>query len=136
MESEKKAKIRRGVVVSKSGDKSIKVQIDYTVKHPFYGKYIKRRTRLGVHDEKNTAGMGDVVDLDHKAVWKDIDEYEREFGKIDRWTTFNKIIQVFCHMQIKNREWAELEEEKKKQEELKKKVGNEEAEEFIKNSTI
>lgn len=50
-----------GVVVSKSGDKSIKVAIDYKVKHPKYGKYIKRRTKLGVHDEHNQAGVGDIV---------------------------------------------------------------------------
>ena len=62
MES-KKVKTRRGVVVSKSGDKSVKVQINYTVKHPVYGKYIKRRTKLGVHDESNSAGIGDVVDV-------------------------------------------------------------------------
>ena len=58
-----KEKTRRGTVVSKSGDKSIKVQIDYSIKHPVYGKYIKRRTKLGVHDENNQAGIGDVVDI-------------------------------------------------------------------------
>jgi small subunit ribosomal protein S17 len=63
MGSAKAQKTRRGVVISKSGDKSIKVQIDYTVKHPVYSKYIKRRTKLGVHDEKNQAGIGDVVDI-------------------------------------------------------------------------
>ena len=62
MES-KTVKTRRGVVVTKSGDKSVKVQINYTVKHPVYGKYIKRRTKLGVHDESNLAGVGDVVDI-------------------------------------------------------------------------
>ena len=55
--------IKRGVVVSKSGDKSCKVQIDYKVKHPLYGKYIKRRTKLGVHDESNAAGIGDKVEI-------------------------------------------------------------------------
>lgn len=63
MEDKKVIKTRRAVVVSKSGDKSVKVQIDYKVKHPMYGKFIKRRTRLGVHDEKNLAGVGDVVDI-------------------------------------------------------------------------
>jgi small subunit ribosomal protein S17 len=47
--------------VSKSGDKSIKVAIDYKVKHPKYGKYIKRRTKLSVHDARNQAGVGDIV---------------------------------------------------------------------------
>jgi small subunit ribosomal protein S17 len=52
-----------GVVISHSGDKSIKVAIDFKVKHPKYGKYIKRRTKLGVHDEHNQAGLGDVVEV-------------------------------------------------------------------------
>ena len=59
----KELKKRRGIVVGKSGDKSIKVQIDYTVKHPVYSKYIRRRTKLGVHDEGNEAGIGDVVEI-------------------------------------------------------------------------
>ncbi|MCK4999940.1 MAG: 30S ribosomal protein S17 [Anaerohalosphaera sp.] len=63
MEATKQKKTRRGVVVSKSGDKSVKVQIDYTVKHPMYGKYIKRHTKLGVHDANNVAGVGDVVEI-------------------------------------------------------------------------
>jgi small subunit ribosomal protein S17 len=60
---DKKLKIVTGVVVSNSGDKSIKVAIDFKVKHPEYGKYVKRRTKLGVHDEHNQAGLGDVVEV-------------------------------------------------------------------------
>ena len=52
-----------GVVVSNSGDKSIKVSIDFKVKHPRYGKYVKRRTTLGVHDQNNQAGIGDTVEV-------------------------------------------------------------------------
>ena len=63
METKKQKKTRRAVVVSKSGDKSITVQVDYKVKHPMYGKFIKRRTKLGVHDPDNQAGVGDVVDV-------------------------------------------------------------------------
>lgn len=63
MESAKEQKTERAVVVSKSGDKSITVQINYKIKHPMYGKYIKRRTKLGVHDEQNVAGIGDVVEI-------------------------------------------------------------------------
>ena len=62
MESSKR-KTKRAVVVGKSGDKSIKVQIDYRIKHPYYGKYISRRTKLGVHDEKNLAAIGDTVEI-------------------------------------------------------------------------
>jgi len=63
MAERKERKTRSGVVVSRSGDKSIKVVINYLVKHPKYGKYIKRRTKLGVHDEHNQAGVGDKVEI-------------------------------------------------------------------------
>ena len=52
-----------GVVVSDSGDKSIRVTVDFRIRHPKYGKYVKRRTKLGVHDEHNRAGVGDVVEV-------------------------------------------------------------------------
>jgi len=50
-------------VVSKSGDKTVKVRIDYKIKHPKYGKFIRRRTNLSVHDEQNQAGVGDTVEV-------------------------------------------------------------------------
>ena len=50
-------------VKSSSGDKSIKVVIEYKIKHPKYGKYVKRKTTMGVHDEHNEAGVGDVVEI-------------------------------------------------------------------------
>lgn len=52
-----------GVVVSNSGDKSIKVTIEFKIKHPKYGKYVKRQTRFGVHDEHNKASKGDLVEV-------------------------------------------------------------------------
>ncbi|MBN1361001.1 MAG: 30S ribosomal protein S17 [Sedimentisphaerales bacterium] len=52
-----------GTVTSNSGDKSIRVTIDYKVKHPKYGKYIRRRTKLAVHDERNECGVGDLVEI-------------------------------------------------------------------------
>ena len=60
---DRKLKTLTGVVTSNSGDKSIKVVVDFKVKHPKYGKYIKRRTKLGVHDEHNQASVGDVVEV-------------------------------------------------------------------------
>ena len=63
MDTQKEAKTLTGVVSSKSGDKSIRVTIEYKVKHPKYGKYIKRRTKLGVHDELNVSGVGDLVEI-------------------------------------------------------------------------
>lgn len=58
-----KLKTETAVVLSKSGTKSIKVGIDYKVKHPKYGKYMKRSIKLGVHDELDQAGVGDVVEV-------------------------------------------------------------------------
>ena len=58
-----KVKTLTAAVVSKSGDKSVTVAIDYKVKHPKYGKYMKRRTKLAVHDEHNKSGVGDVVEI-------------------------------------------------------------------------
>jgi small subunit ribosomal protein S17 len=60
---ERKLKTLTGVVISNSGDKSVKVVIDFKVKHPKYGKYIKRRTKIGVHDEHNQSGVGDLVEI-------------------------------------------------------------------------
>ncbi len=60
---ERKLKTLTGVVVSNSGDKSVKVTIDFMVKHPKYGKYIKRRTKNGVHEEHNQSGVGDLVEI-------------------------------------------------------------------------
>ena len=60
---DRKSKTLTGMVVSNSGDKSIKVAVDFKVKHPKYGKYIKRRTKLGVHDQHNQAAVGDIVEV-------------------------------------------------------------------------
>jgi small subunit ribosomal protein S17 len=63
METTKKSKTLTGLVTSKSGDKSIRVTIGYKVKHPKYKKYIRRRTKLAVHDERNLCGVGDTVEI-------------------------------------------------------------------------
>lgn len=52
-----------GVVLKKSTGKTIRVVVDRTVKHPKYGKYIRRKTKLAVHDEHNNAGVGDIVEI-------------------------------------------------------------------------
>jgi small subunit ribosomal protein S17 len=52
-----------GIVTSNSGNKSVRVTIDYKVKHPKYGKYVRRRTKLAVHDERNQCGVGDVIEI-------------------------------------------------------------------------
>ncbi|WP_416306351.1 30S ribosomal protein S17 [Neptunicella sp. SCSIO 80796] len=53
----------QGRVVSNKMDKSIVVAIERRVKHPVYGKYITRTTKLHAHDETNQCGEGDVVTL-------------------------------------------------------------------------
>jgi small subunit ribosomal protein S17 len=52
-----------GVVASDKGNKTIKVVVNYQTKHPKYGKYLKRRTVLHAHDEKNDAKEGDTVEI-------------------------------------------------------------------------
>ncbi len=53
----------RGVVISRSGDKSIRIELKYRIKHPVYGKFVRKSTKFGVHDEKNAAGIGDIVEV-------------------------------------------------------------------------
>lgn len=54
-------KTRQGIVVSDKMDKTIVVQIDSMVMHPVYKKYIRRRVKYKVHDERNEARSGDTV---------------------------------------------------------------------------
>ena len=56
-----KNKTVTGTVISSKMDKTISVCIERTVKHPLYGKYIKRSTKVMVHDEVNECTEGDVV---------------------------------------------------------------------------
>jgi small subunit ribosomal protein S17 len=52
-----------GVVASDKGHKTIKVVVNYQTRHAKYGKYLKRRTVLHVHDETNEAKEGDTVEI-------------------------------------------------------------------------
>ncbi len=54
-------KERVGKVVSNKMQKSITVAIDRKEKHPMYGKFMNKTTKFTAHDEKNEAGIGDVV---------------------------------------------------------------------------
>ena len=54
-------KERIGLVVSSKMDKTISVAIQRQIKHPIYGKFIKKTTRLMAHDEANDANEGDTV---------------------------------------------------------------------------
>jgi small subunit ribosomal protein S17 len=56
-------KERIGVVVSNKMDKSILVTVNRRVKHPMYGKFVKKSTKLMAHDEKNSCNIGDTVKI-------------------------------------------------------------------------
>ncbi len=56
-------KTRRGYVVSDKMDKTVVVEVEDRVKHPLYGKVIRRTTKVKAHDEGNTAGVGDLVTI-------------------------------------------------------------------------
>jgi len=59
--AEKLQRTLTGTVTSDKMDKSITVMIERRVKHPIYGKFIKRSTKLHVHDDANECGVGDTV---------------------------------------------------------------------------
>ena len=59
--AEKRGRILSGKVVSNKMDKSITVLVERRVKHPVYGKYVTKSSKLHAHDEKNECQTGDVV---------------------------------------------------------------------------
>lgn len=70
-----------GTVVTKSGDKSLKVIIPYKIPHPRYGKIINRKTVVHVHDEQNEANPGDKVLIMET----------RPLSKSKRWRVVKKV---------------------------------------------
>ena len=56
-------KVRVGMVVSDKMDKTVVIAIEDNVKHPVYGKIIKRTLKVHAHDEKNECGVGDKVKI-------------------------------------------------------------------------
>jgi len=63
MSESKVQRIQTGSVVSDKMDKSATVLIERKVKHPIYGKFVKKSTRLHIHDEKNECDVGDTVQI-------------------------------------------------------------------------
>lgn len=59
--AETKARTATGKVVSDKMDKTITVLVERTEKHPLYGKFIRRSTKLHAHDENNECKIGDTV---------------------------------------------------------------------------
>lgn len=61
METRNLRKTRIGVVRSNRMDKTITVAVERKVKHPIYGKFVKKTTKFHAHDEKNECSIGDIV---------------------------------------------------------------------------
>ena len=56
-------KTRVGVVSSNKMDKTITVNVERKIKHPLYGKFLKKTTKFHAHDEKNECSIGDTVKI-------------------------------------------------------------------------
>lgn len=69
------ARVAIGVVTSDKASKTRRVEINRTVRHPKYGKFVKRRTVCHVHDENNESGVGDRVEI----------EESRPLSRLKRW---------------------------------------------------
>jgi small subunit ribosomal protein S17 len=61
--SESVKRTKTGRVTSNKADKTVTVMLERQVKHPLYGKYIKRSTKVHAHDEENSCGEGDLVTI-------------------------------------------------------------------------
>ena len=69
-------KTRIGVVTSNKMNKTITVAVERKVKHPIYGKFVKKTTKFHAHDEKDECTMGDIVKIMET----------RPLSKTKRWT--------------------------------------------------
>ncbi|GAA4890927.1 30S ribosomal protein S17 [Ferrimonas pelagia] len=76
-----KIRTLQGRVISDKMDKSITVAIERKVKHPIYGKFMKRTTKLHAHDETNQCGIGDLVEIREC----------RPLSKTKSWTLVNVV---------------------------------------------
>ena len=74
-------KVRVGMVVSDKMDKTVVVAIEDNVKHPVYGKIIKRTLKVHAHDENNECGVGDKVRIMET----------RPLSKTKRWRLVEKV---------------------------------------------
>jgi len=75
MESRNLRKERTGKVVSNKMNKSVTVAVERKVKHPIYGKFVSKTTKLMAHDEKNECNVGDIVKIMET----------RPLSKLKRW---------------------------------------------------
>jgi len=81
-ERKKKSNTRTGVVVSDGAQKTRTVEVTRLVRHPLYKKYIRRRSRFHIHDEKNESRSGDMVEI----------RETRPMSKTKRWTLVRVVV--------------------------------------------
>lgn len=62
--AETKKRTLTGKVFSDKCDKTVTVVVERKVKHPVYGKFVRKSTKFRAHDEENTAGLGDTVTIE------------------------------------------------------------------------
>ena len=83
MEERNRRKVRVGKVLTDGMDKTVTVVIDRLVKHPVYGRYVKRKKKFAVHDEENQCHVGDTIrfmetrPLSKTKRWRLVDIVER-----------------------------------------------------------
>ncbi|MGV6858652.1 MAG: 30S ribosomal protein S17 [bacterium] len=80
-ETDTKQRTVTGKVISDKMDKTITVLVERRVKHPVYGKFMRRSTKLHAHDENNSCKVGDTVAVTES----------RPFSKTKTWSLVNKI---------------------------------------------
>ena len=73
-----------GKVVSNKMDKTIVVLVERKIKHPLYGKYIRRSSKMHAHDDKNTCKIGDIVKIGNS----------RPISKTKHWVLVEIVDQV------------------------------------------
>lgn len=77
-------KTRTGVVSSNKMTKTITVEVERKVKHPLYGKFVKKTSRFHAHDEKNECAIGDIVKIMET----------RPLSKTKRWRLVEVVIKA------------------------------------------
>lgn len=92
-----KRKTRRAIVVSKSGNKSLVAKIERRFRHPIYGKVIKKHKKVYVHDEANSAQIGDVIEI----------RESRPMSSLKRWY----LVKVLEHTNIEEKRKDEIKSE-------------------------
>ena len=74
-------KQREGIVTSNKMDKTITVEVLRRVKHPIYGKFVKKTSKLTAHDEKNQCKVGDKVKIIESKPYSKTKKFQLMVGK-------------------------------------------------------